>query len=148
MCRDRYHILVKSFKPLKVHYEYSINHNLICIVQNWGVIGKHWELVPREQPVKLDYVYSKFASSELIAKLEGRRGNQLEIPATTEVTDTSELKDSEENEMDEVDLPSLGEVEEFHMEYENIVSKDQTSLDAGCCSYDQYCLDHYCFRLG
>lgn len=118
-------------------------------VQNWGVIGKHWGLVPREQPVKLDYVYSKFASSELIAKLEGRRGNQLEAAAAlTEGTDTSEVKDSEGNEMDDTDLPSLGDVEEFHMEYDNIVSKDQTGIDTGCCSYDQYCLDHYCFRLG
>ena len=117
-------------------------------VQNWGVIGKHWELVPREQPINLDYVYSKFASSELIAKLEGRRGNQLETAAITEGIDTSEVKESEGNEMDDMDIPSLGDVEEFHMEYDNIVSKDQTGIDVGCCSYDQYCLDHYCFRLG
>ena len=117
-------------------------------VQNWGVIGKHWELVPREQPIKLDYVYSKFASSELIAKLEGRRGNQLETAAITEGIDTSEVKESEGNEMDDMDIPSLGDVEEFHMEYDNIVSKDQTGIDVSCCSYDQYCLDHYCFRLG
>lgn len=117
-------------------------------VQNWGVIGKHWVLVPRQQPMKLDYVYSKFASSELIAKLEGRRGNQPETPVTTEGVDISEPKDNEGNDMDEIASSSLIELEEFHLEYDNVLSKDQTGVDAGCLSYDQYCLDQYCFRLG
>lgn len=101
-------------------------------------------LVPRQQPMKLDYVYSKFASSELIAKLEGRRVSQA---ATTDGVDTSELDDSEgDNDVDKITSPV--QLEEFHLEYDNILSKDQTGVDAGCCSYDQYCLDHYCFRLG
>ena len=43
VCRDRYHILVKSFKPLKVHYEYSMNHNLICIKLFCTELGRYWE---------------------------------------------------------------------------------------------------------
>lgn len=102
--------------------------------------------------MKLDYVYSKFASSELIVKLEARRGNQLEtVPESAPMTErmgSSELNNDEDNEMDEIASISSVELEEFHVEYDNILSKDQSGVDAGCCSYDQYCLDHYCFRLG
>ena len=99
--------------------------------------------------MRLDYVYSKFASSELIAKLEGRRGNPPETPTTTiGMLDGSEPNDNEGNDMDERASTTSIELEEFHLEYDNIVSKDQSGVDAGCCSYDQYCLDHYCFRLG
>ena len=99
--------------------------------------------------MKLEHVYSKFASSELIAKLEGRRGNPAETPTTTAGgVDTSEPNDNEGSDMDErVSISSI-ELEEFHLEYDNIISKDQSGVDAGCCSYDQYCLDQYCFRLG
>ena len=96
--------------------------------------------------MKLDYVYSKFASSELIAKLEGRQSNQPETPtATSGGVGNSEADDNEGNGMDDV---FSHEMEEFHLEYDNIVSRDQSGVDTGCCCYDQYCLDQYCFRLG
>ena len=106
--------------------------------------------MPRQQPLRLDYVYSKFASSELIAKLEGRRGNPPETPTTTTAgrADSIEANDNEGNEMNDRASTTSIELEEFHLEYDNIVSRDQSGVDAGCCSYDQYCLDHYCFRLG
>lgn len=104
--------------------------------------------MPRQQPIKLDYVYSKFASSELIAKLEARWGNHPERVITTEGIESSELSDSESvNDTDEMVSASSGDLE-FHIAYDNILSKDQTGVDSGCCSYDQYCLDQYCFRLG
>lgn len=93
--------------------------------------------------MKLDYVYSKFASSELVKKLELRRGNQPEAVATTEV-DSNEDEDN----MNEIASTPSAELEEFHVEYDNILSKDQATVDIGCHSYDQYCLDHHCFRLG
>lgn len=96
--------------------------------------------------MKLDYVYSKFASSELIAKLEAKRGNQPETVAITGGIDVSEPNNSED--VDEIASISSIELEEFNVEYDNILSKDQTGVDNGCYSYDQYCLDQYCFRLG
>ena len=102
--------------------------------------------MPQQQPIKLDYVYSKFASSELIAKLEARRGNQSETVVTTGGMDIGEPNNSKD--VDEITSTSSIELEEFHVEYDNILSKDQTGVDSGCCGYDQYCLDQYCFRLG
>ena len=98
--------------------------------------------------MKLDYVYSKFASSELIAKLEGRRGTQPETPTTTGAVDSSEPNDHEGKDVNERASTASIELEEFHLEYDNIISKDQSGADIGCCSHDQYCLDQYCFRLG
>ncbi|XP_065909359.1 protein polybromo-1-like [Dysidea avara] len=118
VCREHYNIERKSFKPLK----------------NWGVIGRQWKLVPREQPESLEYEYSKFATSELITKLEAAGGTQPEI------SNDDLPKDNEET--------TSSDLVEFHVEYDNVESKDQSGVGSGCRSYDQYCLDQYCFRLG
>ena len=102
--------------------------------QNWGVIGRQWKLVPREQPESLEYEYSKFATSELITKLEAAGGTQPEI------SNDDLPKDNEET--------TSSDLVEFHVEYDNVESKDQSGVGSGCRSYDQYCLDQYCFRLG
>jgi len=85
----------------------------------------------------LEFEYSKFVPQELITKLEASVATQRNKTAVA-VSDNN--RDNEET-------VSSGLVE-FHVEYDNVESKDQSGVMPGCHSYDQYCLDQYCFRLG
>lgn len=85
----------------------------------------------------MEYEYSKFVSSELITKLEAAVDTQSDTAAVSNDDHPKENDDS-----------ASSDLVEFHVEYDNVDSKDQSGVGSGCHSYDQYCLDQYCFRLG
>jgi len=70
---------------------------------------------------------------------------KLEAAGNTQ-SDTAAV--SNDNHPKENEDSASSDLVEFHVEYDNVDSKDQSGVGSGCRSYDQYCLDQYCFRLG